>query len=147
MKFNLFQSDDEEPGLPLTPLIDIIFILLIFYISISRMNQADSQLSVRIPTASAGETPSRTIGDVVINVGQDGTYLVNNQNLDAIQLRDRLARLAAIVPGQSVIIRSDGQAAWDAVCAVLDACALADIWNIKFAVLPEKSTAGQPAAP
>ena len=138
MKIRLFAGEyEEEPGLPLTPLIDIIFLLLIFYISIGRVQQIEAQLSIRIPTAEAGETSERTLGDVIVNVDTEGAITVNNQVLEIGELENRLARLAEISPGQSVIIRSDGGASWDDVVGVLDACALADIWNIKFAVLRE----------
>ena len=138
MRFKLFQGElEEEPGLPMTSLIDIVFLLLIFYISVSRIQQMDAQLSVKLPTAKASETPQRTIGDVVVNVRRDGSLVVNNQNLDSDQLRERLVRLVELFPGQSVIIRSDQGAEWRYVCAALDACSAADIWNIKFAVMPE----------
>lgn len=137
MKISLFSDEfEEEPGLPLTPLIDIVFLLLIFYISIGRIQQIEAQLSIDIPTAKAGEQAERSIGDVIVNVDADGGITVNNAPMEMAELERRLSRLAEISPGQSVIIRSDGAAAWQDVVAVLDACAMADIWNIKFAVLP-----------
>lgn len=137
MKIGLFSGEfEEEPGLPLTPLIDIIFLLLIFYISIGRIQQIEAQLSISIPTAESGEQIERSIGDIIVNVDADGTLTVNYAEMEIEELRRRLSRLAEISPGQSVIIRSDGAANWDDVVAVLDACAMADIWNIKFAVLP-----------
>ncbi|MCG3196900.1 MAG: biopolymer transporter ExbD [Candidatus Omnitrophica bacterium] len=143
MKLSLFADElDEEPRLPLTSLIDIVFLLLIFYISVSRIQSLDAQLPITLPTAKAAENPQRTMGDVVINVRRDGQAMVNNQPLAITELEDKLAQLAELWPGQSVIIRSDREAQWESVCAVLDACSHADIWNIKFAVSepPESST-------
>ena len=137
MKIGLFSGEfEEEPGLPLTPLIDIIFLLLIFYISIGRLQQVESQLSIQIPTAKAGESNERSIGDVIVNVDDQGLITVNNMPMTPDELERRLTVLADAEPGQSVIIRSDRKTEWDAVCAVLDACTMADIWNIKFAVTP-----------
>ena len=144
MRFKLFQGElEEEPGLPMTSLIDIVFLLLIFYISVSRISQLDAQLSIRLPTAKASESPQRTIGDVVVNVHDDGQIVVNNQPLDTAELEERLRKLAELFPGQSVIIRSDQSAEWKDVCSALDACAAADIWNIKFAVAPATEGATQ----
>jgi biopolymer transport protein ExbD len=141
MKFKLFQGElEEEPGLPMTSLIDIVFLLLIFYISVSRIQQMDAQLSIRLPTAKSSDSPQRTIGDVVINVRQDGQIVVNSQPLKPDELASRLTRLAELFPGQSVIIRSDQRTEWKNVCTALDACAAADIWNIKFAVVPIQPT-------
>ena len=138
MKFRSFDNAaEEEPGLPLTPLIDIIFLLLIFYISIGRIQQVESQIALALPTAQSAESPQQSIGDVIINVDTEGAITVNNQRMTIEVLEDKLNRLAEIFPGQSVIIRSDGKASWNSVSQVLDACAIADIWNIKFAVLPE----------
>jgi biopolymer transport protein ExbD len=140
MKIGLFSGEfEEEPGLPLTPMIDIIFLLLIFYISIGRIQQVETQLGIRIPTAEAGEPGQRTIGDVIVNIDATGGITVNNQPMTIEDLERRLLRLAEISPGQSVIIRSDGAAQWDQVSDVLDACSVADIWNIKFAVVPEET--------
>ncbi len=137
MKIGLFSGEfEEEPGLPLTPLIDIIFLLLIFYISIGRLQQVESQLSIQIPTAKAGESTERSIGDVIVNVDDQGVITVNNMPMAPDELERRLSGLADAEPGQSVIVRSDRKAEWDDVCAVLDACTMADIWNIKFAVTP-----------
>lgn len=145
MKFAHFQDElEEDVRLYLVPLIDILFLLLIFYVSVGQTHQNESQIGMRIPTAKSGEAPQRTIGDVVINVRADGQIVVNAQSLGLGDLETKLEKLAELFPGQSVIIRSDGSASWEAVCAVLDACAGADIWNIKFAVAqepPSKSSA------
>ena len=137
MKIGLFSGEfEEEPGFPLTSLIDLVFLLLIFYISIGRIQQIEAQLSINIPTAQAGEQAERSIGDVIVNVDAEGNLTVNQAPIKIEDLKRRLSRLAEISPGQSVIIRSDSAAQWEDVVAVLDACAMADIWNIKFAVLP-----------
>ena len=145
MKFAHFQDElEEDVRLYLVPLIDILFLLLIFYVSVSQMQQNEAQIAMRIPTAKSGESPHRTIGDVVINVRKDGQVVVNGQPLGLGELETKLEKLAELFPGQSVIIRSDGAASWEAVCSVLDACAGADIWNIKFAVAQEPPTKPPP---
>ncbi len=137
MRFVHFQDElEEDVRLYLVPLIDILFLLLIFYVSVGQMQQKEAQLAVRLPTARSGENPQRVIGDVVINVREDGQVVVNSQPLDAAQLEERLRKLAELFPGQSVIIRSDQRTRWKDVSVALDACAAADIWNIKFAVIP-----------
>lgn len=140
MKFSLLSEDfEDEQGLPLTSLIDIVFLLLIFYLSVSRIEQMDAQLAVKLPTAKSAEQPERAIGDVVVNVLESGEVIVNNQTLELTDLETRLSRLAELWPGQSVIIRSDKGATWEQVSAVLDTCSVADIWNIKFAVSTPES--------
>ena len=96
----------------------------------------EAQLSIDLPTTKSGEQAERFIGDVIVNVDAGGEISVNNAPLEIEDLERRLSRLAEISPGQSVIIRSDGGTDWQDVVAVLDACTMADIWNIKFAVLP-----------
>lgn len=139
MRFLHFQDElEEDVRLYLVPLIDILFLLLIFYVSVGQMQQKEAQLALRLPTARSGENPQRVIGDVVINVREDGQVVVNGQPLDSTQLEARLRKLAELFPGQSVIIRSDQRTRWKDVSAALDSCAAADIWNIKFAVIPEQ---------
>lgn len=132
----LSRKPQEEPTLPLAPMIDIIFLLLIFFMTTSIFARMENELSVTVPTAESAETPQRALGELIINIKQNGELVVNQQTLSQAELRALLSRLAERFPDQAVIIRADRQSNWENLVDVLDICAQSGIWNFKFAALP-----------
>jgi biopolymer transport protein ExbD len=117
-------------------MIDVVFILLFFFITSQIFSQWETEIDIRLPTAESGNVPTRLPGEIMINVLRDGTMVVNLQELDAQRLSALLTRVVALFPGQPVLIRADKETAYEHVIRVLDLCRRADIWNISFATLP-----------
>ncbi|HOW96330.1 MAG TPA: biopolymer transporter ExbD [Kiritimatiellia bacterium] len=134
----------QEPGaFPLAPMMDVIFLLLSFFITTQIFAQWETEIDITLPTAETGQTPQRLPGEIIVNIRPDGGAMVNNQALDDAALGAMLKRLASLFPGQPVVLRADKAVAYEHVVRVLDLCRKADIWNISFATsLPES-----PAAP
>ncbi len=131
-------TENEEPLVPMAPMIDIIFLLLIFFISTSIFAQLENEISVSIPSAETAESSRRAPGEIVINITQDGIIVINQQNLTLEQLEHRLGRIAESTPGQAIIIRGDARADFGRAVDVLDVCGKVGIWNVSFAALPER---------
>jgi len=128
----------ESVGFQIAPMIDIVFLLLSFFISSQLFAQWEAEIDITLPTAQTGETPQRLPGEIIINVRADGTMMVNGQELDEEELGSMLRRLAELFPGQPVLLRADQATAYKNVIRVLDLCREADIWNISFATgVPE----------
>jgi biopolymer transport protein ExbD len=119
----------------LTPMIDVVFLLLCFFVTSQIFAQWETEIDVALPTAATGGMPQRLPGEVIINVRSDGTAVVNGQPLDDAQLRAMMDRLVELFPGQPVLLRADKSTAYEHVVRVLDTCRQADIWNISFATL------------
>ena len=124
-----------HPGVPLTPMIDVVFLLLCFFVTSQIFAQWETEIDITLPTAATGSVPQRLPGEVIINVRADGTTVVNGQVLDAAGLRSMMARLVELFPGQPVLLRADKTTAYEHVVRVLDTCRQADLWNISFATL------------
>jgi biopolymer transport protein ExbD len=124
-----------NPGVPLTPMIDVVFLLLCFFVTSQIFAQWETEIDIALPTAATGGMPQRLPGEVIINVRADGTAVVNGQALDEVQLRAMMDRLVQLFPGQPVLLRADKATAYEHVVRVLDTCRQADIWNISFATL------------
>ena len=124
-----------NPGVPLTPMIDVVFLLLCFFVTSQIFAQWETEIDVALPTATTGGAPQRLPGEVIINVRADGATVVNGQTLDDAQLRAMMDRLVDLFPGQPVLLRADKTTAYEHVVRVLDTCRQADIWNISFATL------------
>ena len=124
-----------NPGVPLTPMIDVVFLLLCFFVTSQIFAQWETEIDITLPTAATGSAPQRLPGEVIINVRADGTTVVNGQVLDAAGLRSMMDRLVELFPGQPVLLRADKTTAYEHVVRVLDTCRQADLWNISFATL------------
>ena len=135
MNFRKRTAQTANPGVPLTPMIDVVFLLLCFFVTSQIFAQWETEIDVALPTAATGGMPQRLPGEVIINVRADGTAVVNGQVLDDAQLRGMMDRLVELFPGQPVLLRADKSTAYEHVVRVLDTCRQADVWNISFATL------------
>lgn len=137
----LSRMQEEEPAIPMAPMIDIIFLLLIFFITTSVFARLENELSVTVPTAESATTPKRDLGELIVNVKSNGDIIVNQREISTEQLEILLTRIAKQYPDQSVIIRGDRQASLEHAIEVLDVCAQSGVWNVSFAALPPDQNA------
>jgi biopolymer transport protein ExbD len=129
-----FSSRQPEPaGIQLAPMIDIVFLLLIFFIVTWQFSRYETELDVSVPTAEEGAELTRPKGEIIINVLSNGTIRVEGATVDLPQLRDKLAAIARQFENQPVRIRGDGSVAYQRIVEVIDTCSKAGIWNISFA--------------
>ena len=142
---NFRRKSPELPAFQFTAMIDVVFLLLCFFITTSVFSQWEMEVDVVLPTAQSATMPNRLPGEVIINLARDGRITINQQTLSREELADRLARLSHFFPGQSVVIRADKQTPYEQLVAIIDTCRLADIWNISFATGAEETAAETPA--
>jgi len=136
------RSKAELPQFQITPMIDVVFLLLCFFITTAVFSQWEYEVDLTLPTAKTGKMPDRLPGEIIINIAQSGRITVNQQELDMPTLQDRLTRLARYYPGQPVILRSDAQTPVSHLVRVIDACRQADIWNFSIATRDPAADAG-----
>ena len=134
------------PEVQFTSMIDVVFLLLCFFITTTVFSQWEYEVDVVLPTAQSGKMPDRLPGEVIINLASDGRIVINQQVLTPVQLRERLASLAKFFPGQPVVLRADRQTIYKDVMGVIDICRQVDIWNISFATNTEDEPADRAAA-
>ena len=130
--------DEQELGFQMLPMVDVIFLLLIFFVSTSVFYQLEQELGLEIPVASESKPMERTPGEIIINIREDGSLVVNQREMNIEELRQLLKKIATYFKGQGVIIRGDRRVLLGRAIEVLDACAQADIWNVSFATLSRK---------
>lgn len=143
MKFR--KSDQALPSFQFSAMIDVVFLLLCFFITSSVFSQWELEVDVVLPTADSAKVPDRLPGEVIINLAKDGRVSVNQQTLTLEDLEKRLARLAKFFPGQPVVVRADKATVYENVMKVIDTCRKADIWNISFATNADEKPADKPA--
>lgn len=132
MKFKR-SSRARAPQLALTSMLDVIFLLLCFFVTVSVFSQWESEISIKLPSATTAEEPDRLPGEIIVNLDKDGKVTVNGNRLGLIELKERLARVAKFYPDQAVIIRADKDVRYEFLVGVIDACRAANVWNFSFA--------------
>jgi biopolymer transport protein ExbD len=123
---------DEEPSINLTPMIDVIFNLLMFFMLATTFAVAEKSLEVELPQARAGDTRGAAAREIVLNVTRDGGVLLSGKRIDFDLLGRELSQAAARDPRTPVTIRGDRRAEHQAIVRVLDACKLAGLANLSL---------------
>jgi biopolymer transport protein ExbD len=120
-------------GIQLAPMIDILLLLLCFFIISWQFSQSETELNVAVPTAQEGAEPERMRGEIIINVLAEGLIRVEGVTVDRQQLFEKLSKIAKQYENQPVRIRGDGDVPYQRIVEVIDTCQKAGIWNISFA--------------
>jgi biopolymer transport protein ExbD len=123
----------QHPGIQLAPLVDVLLLLLIFFLLTWNAARNENELDVKVPKASAAKEKSAPVGDVVVNVKADGNVVVNRRTLTPAELTDLLKSLVQLNTEQAVIIRGDEAGAYKNIVGVLNICTEAGITNVAFA--------------
>jgi biopolymer transport protein ExbD len=110
-------------ALSMTPLIDVVFLLLIFFLVASRLSQEDREMDVPLPSAANAMPMTAEPQELVVNIDRRGALYVNNQNMQAEQFEQLLRESIRNNPlGQSVIIRADKRVQFQTPVNVMDIC-------------------------
>ena len=129
-----FQSHNPQAAqMQLAPMIDIVFLLLIFFIVTWQFSRSETDMRISVPASEEGAEPNRPIGEIVVNVRKDGEVLIAGQSLDRQQLRKKLEAVARVHKNQPIRLRGDADATYQTIVQVIDVCRKAGIWNISFA--------------
>jgi biopolymer transport protein ExbD len=123
----------HHPGIQLAPLVDVLLLLLIFFLLTWNAARNENELDVKVPKASAAKDKPAPIGDVVVNVKADGNVVVNRRTLSSAELSDLLKNLVQLNSEQAVIIRGDESGTYKNIIGVLNTCTDAGITNVAFA--------------
>jgi biopolymer transport protein ExbD len=123
----------QHPGIQLAPLVDVLLLLLIFFLLTWNAARSENELDVKIPKAASAKEKTATMGDVVVNVKADGNVVVNRRTLTAPELSDMLKNLVRLYPEQAVVIRGDEAGAYKHIVSVLNICSEAGVTNVAFA--------------
>ncbi len=130
-------EDEEQYEVPLTPLIDIVFLLLIFFLVATNFSRKEIDQKVKLPKAEGGTAQNAVPESLVINIREDGTIVVNGHIIENDSLRLMAAKWHAAHPDKRAAIRADGRVAYDKVMKVMGMCKAVGIVNVDLPVEEE----------
>lgn len=135
----LIRSDEleDEVGIGLTSLIDVVFLLQIFFMLATTFLDPERALELDLPRAESGAAAVETPEELVLNVFRDGRVALGGRELDDAALRSSLENAARRDPATPVTIRGDARVEHARIVSVMDACALAGLSNLSVGTLAQ----------
>ncbi len=133
-------SSPPPASFQLAPMIDIVFLLLLFFLVTYQITEQEKDNRVSVPTSSQGVQSSRVANEIVINITKEGEITISGQAFTKESLRKKLEKIveASRLAGekadnQPVRIRTDADTSAQTMFEVMDEVLKAGIWNIRFA--------------
>lgn len=113
------RSLTEEPSLNLTSMIDVVFLLLFFFMMGSHFGKAEGRIEVSVPGVGELASMTRVPDERVVEVAGDGLITLDRNAVNERQLADQLRFAYSQYPDIKVAVRGDGQASFQRVAEVL----------------------------
>ena len=114
-------------------MVDILLVLLGFFMLTWNFSRQERELDVQMPKAGEAKEQRDSVGEVIINVKSDGTLVMNRRIMSPEDLLAALTRVAQLYPDQAVVLRGDQRVDYGHIVQTLDLCRRANIWNVAFA--------------
>lgn len=140
--------DNSPPpaSFQLAPMIDIVFLLLIFFLVTYQITEQEKDMKVAVPTTTEGSQKARVANKIVINLSSDGVISISGEVYTKDQLREKLERIVKAselaneggADQQPVRIRADADGLNQQTFELLDEIQKAGIWNVDFATRSPK---------
>ncbi len=120
----MIRSNGLETGvsIELTPIIDMVFLLLIFFLVATTFHQTEREMQVALPAAISADPITATLREIIINVDTEGRIIVSGRTIGTDELRSLIERAVAANPQQKVTVRGDRTTAYANIVRVLDVC-------------------------
>lgn len=130
-----FRDTNVQQGaeLELAPMVDVVFLLLIFFIVTWQFARFERDVDISVPAAEETTDEPRNVGEIIVNVREDGSIVLNGLEVSEEELLAKLKSISEAYPDQAVILRGSSEANFQAIINVLDEIKKAGIWNVAFA--------------
>ena len=126
---NLFQEDDAEE-INMTPMLDVVFIMLIFFI-VTASFVKEAGIDVNRPEAATAVKQDRA--NILIAISDTGEIWINKRRVDVRAVQANIERLHAENPQGTVVIQADQKATTDTLIKVMDASRAAGVYEVSIA--------------
>ena len=128
--FSNIQNQEEEAGIDITPMLDVVFIMLIFFIVTASFIK-ETGIDVNRPQAATAVKKARA--NILIAIDANNDIWIDRRQIDIRSVRPNIERLHAENPQGSVIIQADKESKTDTLIQVMDASRQAGVYNVSIA--------------
>jgi biopolymer transport protein ExbD len=123
----------EDVTINLTPMIDVVFLLVIFFMVGSKFSEAESRIKVNVPSIGEMRSIARVPDERVVAIGVDGTLTLDETPITMAQLTETLRREHQNYPGMKVAVRGEASGSVQQMVEVLHAVRVAGVDQIGIA--------------
>ncbi|MEP6669451.1 MAG: biopolymer transporter ExbD [Chthoniobacter sp.] len=127
------RAEPNVLGFQIAPMVDVLLVLLCFFIVTWSFARKENELDVKVPSAENAKESMPVVNQTVLNVRADGTVVWNRKTMALPDLSVKLKELSRLFPDYAIIVRGDERVPFRFIAAVLDTCREANIWNVAFA--------------
>jgi biopolymer transport protein ExbD len=132
---------DELPALNLTPMIDVVFLLIIFFMAASKFAEVEADIELQLPEVATAAPLTSAPKQRTVSVEQNGQVQLDGTEVSLAELTAQLAAAQREFPQLSVVIRGDAACAFQHVASALAACKDAKISELGITVKLAQDTA------
>ncbi len=115
-------KDQDGASIELTPLVDMVFLLLIFFLVATTFQQTEREMQIALPEASSAGPISAALRELIVNVDEHGEIIVSGTHMSPEDLATLVEEAVAANPDQKVTVRGDRRTSYENVVTVLDIC-------------------------
>jgi len=131
MRMNMSQFDDEEDNeVNLTPMLDVVFIMLIFFI-VTASFVKEAGIDVNRPNAATAERKEK--GNILVAISENNQIWIDRRQVDPRALRANIERMHAENPNAAVVIQADEESKNKLLVQVMDAARMVGVKNVSIA--------------
>jgi biopolymer transport protein ExbD len=126
----MLQEQDENEEINMTPMLDVVFILLIFFI-VTASFVKEAGIEVNRPEAHTAVKKERA--NILVAISDKGDIWINKRRVDVRSVQANIERLKAENPQGTVVIQADQKATTDVLIKVMDAARAAGVYDVSIA--------------
>jgi len=123
-------EDDDTVEVAMAPLIDCVFLLLIFFLVATTMKKIEKELPVELPTSGAAVTAEVTDSLVVVGIDRNGSFYLGSEPVGIEALHAKMREAAATNPNGRIRIDGDRDAPFQSLVHLLDLCEFEGLGNV-----------------
>ena len=125
---------DDQPTLNLTPMIDVVFLLIIFFMVATKFSELERNIELEVPEVASAGTSRTPPAPRTVAVYEDGHIELDGQQTTLQELRTQLAANRAQDPDLNVVVRGDGQCDFQHIASAMAACRDAGVRELGITV-------------
>jgi biopolymer transport protein ExbD len=131
----LHKREHPEADFQMAPMIDMVFLLLVFFLVVGTLARADKVRELDLPESDQSEVPEDPARRAIVSVEADGALYLGAEKLTLSQLEARLGRALAVQPELSVEVRADRATPYGNIRPVLETCGQAGASAVIYATV------------
>jgi biopolymer transport protein ExbD len=129
----------DEPTINLTTMLDVVMLLIIFFMIGTQFTEEERQYDIKLPTVADVTALTGQPDEIIVNVNAEGQITIRTEPKSLVEAEALLLAARERFPGQAVVVRGDGRGQYQYVMDVMAAARRAGIRNLSLANQPQKA--------